>query len=100
MENLKLMLVLCSSSLIEEVQRVLEDHHIKCYINISEVKGVSEEIRRLGTVAFPGTDDLFLVLDVPEKLEKVVAVLERFLGHCDYQVCLKAMILGVEKVYL
>lgn len=100
MEELKLKLILCSSSLIEKVQKVLENRHTKCYINISEVKGVSEEIRRLGTVAFPGTDDLFLVLETPQKLEQVVADLESFLGRCDFKACLKVMVLGVEKVYL
>ncbi len=100
MNELKLLLIFCSSSIVEEVMGILDKKRVNCYMNISDVRGVSGDMRRLGTILFPGTADIILTADTEDKLEEVIKDLEGFIGRCDFKVCFKAMILRIKKAYL
>ncbi|MEM7828293.1 MAG: hypothetical protein QW561_03030 [Candidatus Aenigmatarchaeota archaeon] len=96
---MRLLLIFCSSSIVEDIMSILDKKAVSCYMNISDVKGVAGEMRRLGTILFPGTADVILTADTEDKLVEVMKDLEGYIGKCDFKVCFKAMILKIEKAY-
>jgi hypothetical protein len=56
---MKMLMILCPSSRLEHVQKLVDGHDVHGYTEILEVRGAGISGKHLGTRAWPGTSALF-----------------------------------------
>ena len=55
---MKMVMILCPSSRLESVQKLIDGHDIRGYSEILEVRGAGVSGKHLGSRAWPGTSAL------------------------------------------
>ena len=94
---MKMVLIICPESRIDEVRELLDDHHLEGYTELSEVRGSGSTGKRLGTRAYPGSSCMVFAVVESSKVEELLTALGEFCTPCSDGEGVRALVLPVEK---
>jgi len=95
---MKMVLIICPESRIDQVRLLLDEHHLEGYTELSDVRGSGTTGKRLGTRAYPGSSCMVFVVAEGSKAEELIEALEGFCGRCSGAEGMRVVVLPVEKV--
>jgi hypothetical protein len=96
---MKMLMVMSSDVIAEELRRVIDDLRLDCYLEIPKAYGCAGEFKRRNTYAFPGTTNCFFVPCSDERLDEIVSKLKAYEAGCKYEKCMRIMAVNVEKIF-
>jgi nitrogen regulatory protein PII len=94
---MKMVLVICPETRIDEVRRLLDEHHLEGYTELGDVRGAGTTGKRLGTRAYPGSSCMVFVVVERSKVDELVEAFERFCARCSEAEGTRVLVLPVEK---
>ena len=94
---MKMVLVICPESRIDEVRELLDEHHLEGYTELSDVRGAGATGKRLGTRAYPGSSCMVFVVVEGSMVEELLTALEEYCSRCSDGEGVRALVLPVEK---
>lgn len=95
---MKMIMILCPSSEVGNVQKLVDEHHVHGYSEILEVRGAGVSGKHMGTRAWPGMSALvFSVVEEPQVDDLIEAVRE-LASRCSPEEGIRAFVLPVEKM--
>ena len=95
---MKLLVIFCTGSRVEEVRRLIDAHEVHGYTEIPDVLGSGLTGRHLGTRAYPGTSAVILTAVEGAKADELIGVLEGFASGCAPEEGLRVLVVPVEKL--
>ena len=95
---MKLLMVLVDSNHQEHVERILNEHDVPGYTELTNVLGKGDSGRKLGSRAFPGSNTLFFTAVDRDICETLCADLRDLRDQGGREEGLKAFILEAESV--
>jgi nitrogen regulatory protein PII len=94
---MKMVLIICPETRIDEVRRLLDEHHLEGYTELGDVRGAGSTGKRLGTRAYPGSSCMVFVVVEGSKVDDLVEALERFCSRCTGAEGVRVLVLPVER---
>ncbi len=96
---MKLLTIIISSDLEEEVGHLLADRKVDCYVKLTEALGISRSCE--GTIGenMPWEATVFLVSGEESALEETAEDIQEKVKAKNYKPCLRMMIQPVDKVW-
>ncbi len=95
---MKLLMVLVDSNHQKHVERILNEHNVPGYTELTNVLGKGESGRKLGSRAFPGSNTLFFTAVDKDICETLCADLKSLREQAGREEGLRAFILDAETV--
>lgn len=95
---MKMLMILCPSSRLESVQKLVDEHHVHGYSEIVEVRGAGASGKHFGSRAWPGTSVLVFAVIEPSKVDELLGALETLASSCSPEEGLRAFVLPVERM--
>ena len=95
---MKMVLIICPETRIDEVRELLDEHHLEGYTELSDVRGSGTTGKRLGTRAYPGSSCMVFVVVEGSKVDELLEALETFCRRCSGAEGVRALVLPVEKL--
>jgi len=95
---MKLLVIFCSGSRIDEVRRLVEAHDVHAFTEIPAALGAGQTGRHMGTRAFPGTSATFLTAVQADKADEILAGLRQWSKTCTAEEGIRVLALPVEQV--
>jgi nitrogen regulatory protein PII len=92
----KMIMILCPSSQLEHVQKLIDGHHVHGYTEILEVRGAGVSGKHLGTRAWPGTSALVFSVVEAARVDELTAAVRALATRCSPGEGLRAFVLPVE----
>lgn len=75
---MKMLMIIFKESLEEEVQELLNQHHVNAFTQMHDVTGVGEGGATLHSLSFPGFNNMILAALPEPEADKVVAALKEY----------------------
>ncbi len=95
---MKLLMILVDSNHQKDVEEILERHNVSGYTEVPNVLGKGETGRKLGSRAFPGSNNLFFTAVDGDICQTLCADLRALRERAGKEEGLKAFILDAETV--
>ena len=95
---MKMVMILCPSSRLESVQKLIDEHDVRGYSEIREVHGSGVSGKHLGSRAWPGTSALIFSVIEASKAEELVEAVTALASRCSPEEGLRAFVLQVERM--
>jgi len=95
---MKMLMILCPSSRIESVQKLVDEHQVHGYSEILEVRGAGVSGKHLGTRAWPGTSALVFSVVEASKADELIEAVRTLASRCSREEGLRAFVLPVERM--
>jgi hypothetical protein len=97
---MKLLTILISSDLKEEVSEIIADHDVDCYVRIGEAYGISHRCKGSLGDDMPWEARVVMVAGVEEQLVKLAEAVETAVQAKEYKPCLRMMLSPVDRVWM
>ena len=94
---MKMILIICPEARTEDLRKLLDEHHLEGYTELSDVRGAGTTGKRLGTRAYPGSSCMVFVVVEGAKVDELLEALEDFCGRCSDAEGVRALVLPVER---
>jgi len=95
---MKMLLILCSSSRLDEVRELIDEHEVQGYSEIADIRGSGETGKHMGTRAWPGTSCMIFAAVESEKAEELIGAVEALCTSCAPDEGMRVMVLPVERM--
>lgn len=95
---MKMVLILCPDSRLEEIRALLDEHHLQGYTELDGLRGCGTTGKRLGTRAHPGSSAMVFAAVEASKTEELVAALGEFCRTCADAEGVRVLVLPVERM--
>ena len=95
---MKLLVIFCSGSRIDEVRRLVEAHGAHGFTEIPEALGAGATGRHMGTRAYPGTSTTILTAVEAGKADELVEALREWSKSCTADEGIRVLVLPVERM--
>ena len=95
---MKMLLILCPSSKLDEVRELIDEHEVQGYSEISDIRGAGETGKHLGTRAWPGTSCMIFAAVESEKADELIDAVEKLCLSCSPNEGMRVMVLPVERM--
>ena len=95
---MKMVLIICPETRIDEVRELLDEHHLEGYTELGDVRGAGTTGKRLGTRAYPGSSCMVFVVVEESKIDELVEALDRYCARCTGGEGVRALVLPVDRV--
>lgn len=82
MNALKLLLILCTGEDTDAVRKLIDEHHIHGFTEITELRGSGDSGLHMGTRAFPGSASLIFTAVPPEQSLSLIGDLRELSKKC------------------
>jgi nitrogen regulatory protein PII len=94
---MKLVVIVCAGSKLEEVRRLVDEHEVHGYTEIPEAHGSGATGRKMGSRAWPGTSSMIFTAVEDSKADELVEALQAFSRTCSPEEGIRVMVLPVER---
>jgi hypothetical protein len=84
-------MIFTSSGFADRVREVLDGLGLDCYVELPNLRGVAEGVKRLGTHAWPGSATMFFAPVDERTLPRLTEAVADARSACDAECCLKVM---------
>ena len=95
---MKMLMICCAGSRMEELRTLVEQHGIRGYSEIPAVHGIGHTGRHMGTRAWPGTCAMLISAVEDAKADELMRAIEAFRSGCRSEEGVRAMLLPVERM--
>jgi len=95
---MKMVMILCPTSRLESVQKLIDEHDIRGYSEILEVRGAGVSGKHLGSRAWPGTSALVFSVIEASKADELIEAVRTLANRCSPEEGLRAFVLPVERM--
>jgi len=95
---MKMVMILCPSTRLEAVQKLVDEHHVHGYTEIAEVKGAGVSGKHMGTRAWPGTSSLVFSVVEDSRVEDLMEAVRKLAASCSPEEGLRAFVLPVDQM--
>ena len=95
---MKMLLIRCSSSKLEEVRELIDKHEVEGYSEIPDIRGAGETGKHMGTRAWPGTSCMIFAAVRSEKAEELIGAMESLCRSCARDEGVRMMVLPIERM--
>jgi hypothetical protein len=95
---MKMVMILCPSSRLESVQKLIDEHDIRGYSEILEVRGAGVSGKHLGSRAWPGTSALVFSVIEASLADELIEAVRALASRCSPEEGLRAFVLPVERM--
>lgn len=95
---MKMLMICCSGSRLEELRALVERHGIRGYSEIPSVHGIGQTGRHMGSRAWPGTCAMLISAVEDGKADELMQAIETFRSGCLPEEGVRAMLLPVERM--
>ncbi len=97
---MKLLTVIISSDLLDEVSRLISRAQIDCYVRLAEAYGISHRCKGSLGDDMPWEASVLMIAGESEQLESLAENIEAAIKSKDYQPCLRMMLSPVDRVWM
>ncbi len=97
---MKLLTILISSDLQDEVSRLIAEMEIDCYMRLGEAYGISHRCRGSLGNNMPWDAAVMMVAGEREQLEQLADNIESSVRSKEYEPCLRMMLSPVDRVWM
>jgi hypothetical protein len=95
---MRMLLILCSSSKLDEMRRLVDGHHLQGYTEIPNLQGSGDTGKHMGTRAWPGTSCLIFAALERDKADALIDDLEKLRATCTPEEGIRVLAMPAEKV--
>jgi hypothetical protein len=97
---MKLLTILVSSDMKDEVSQIISEHNIDCYVRIGEAYGISHRCKGSLGDDMPWEARVIMVAGTEEQLVALAEAVEKLFHSKDYNPCLRMMLSPVDRVWM
>jgi hypothetical protein len=97
---MKLLTILISSDLQDEVSRLISEAEVDCYVRLGEAYGISKRCKGSLGNNMPWDAGVLMVAGEQEQLEQLADNIEAAVRSRDYEPCLRMMLSPVDRVWM
>jgi len=95
---IKMVVVVCPESRLDAVQKLLDEHHLQGYTELTGLRGAGVTGKRLGTRAWPGSSCMIFAAVEAAKADELVGALETLCRACTPGEGMRVFVLPVESM--
>ena len=97
---MKLLTIIISSDLKEEVGEIIAEHDVDCYVRIGETYGISHRCKGSLGDDMPWEARVLLVAGEEEPLVKLAESIQEAVKGKEFEPCLRMMLSPVDRIWL
>lgn len=97
---MKLLTVIISSDLQDEVGRIISDMNVDCYVRVGESYGISHRCKGSLGDNMPWEAAVLLVAGEEAQLTELAGKIKAAVQEMDYEPCLRMMLSPVDRVWM
>lgn len=95
---MKMLMILCPNSRVDEVRKLIDEHHVHGYSEMLDVRGAGISGKHLGTRAWPGASALVFSVAEESKVDELAEAVGELAGRCSPEEGVRAFVLPVERM--
>ncbi len=97
---LKLLTIIISRDLAGEVEALLPEVTVDCYVKVEEAYGISQRHEKDFDHQLPWEAAMILVTGEEQRLREIAGLIRERLGSKNYKPCLRMMLQSVDQVWV